>query len=56
MHIVPIEFSVTEGTEEKSCLLMSCLVSLPREPVVDSGSADGFYSPGRKEELSCIEK
>lgn len=36
------EFSVTEGTEEKSCLLMSCLVSLPREPVVESGSAVGF--------------
>lgn len=36
------EFSVTEGTEEKSCLLMSCLVSLPWEPVVESGSADGF--------------
>uniref|UniRef100_A0A8D0UAF6 RPA interacting protein n=2 Tax=Sus scrofa TaxID=9823 RepID=A0A8D0UAF6_PIG len=26
------EFSVTEGTEEKSSLLMSCLVSLPHDP------------------------
>ncbi|XP_010952946.2 RPA-interacting protein isoform X1 [Camelus bactrianus] len=30
-------FSVTEGTEEKPSLLMSCLVSLPGDPVVRAG-------------------
>ncbi|XP_049716997.1 RPA-interacting protein isoform X1 [Elephas maximus indicus] len=30
-------FLVTEGTEEKSSLLMSCLVSLPWDPVVREG-------------------
>ena len=30
-------FSVTEGTEEKSSLLMSCLVSLPQDPAVKAG-------------------